>query len=143
GGLVMRRRALLVAAGASPWALPLRAAAPGGVTRRPLVFPADFGAHPDTNLEWWSVTGTLAAGTDNYGFQLTFFRSRTQVPADHPSRFAARQLIFAHAALTDLQQGRLRHDQRLARAGFGIAHAGEGDTDVALRNWYLRREGPP
>jgi predicted secreted hydrolase len=34
-----------------------------------------------------------------------------------PSRFAARQLMFAHAALTDLGARRHRHDQRIARWG--------------------------
>ncbi|MEY8878224.1 MAG: lipocalin family protein, partial [Leptothrix sp. (in: b-proteobacteria)] len=68
------------------------------------------------------------------------------VAADHPSAFAARQLIMAHAALTELPApgdptaaGRLRHDQRIARAGFGLAGAAEGDFDVTLRGWSLRR----
>jgi predicted secreted hydrolase len=108
-----------------------------------LNFPADFGAHPAQRTEWWYLTGELnGAGTRRYGFQVTFFRSRTQVPADHPSRFAARQLVFAHAAVADVQTRSLRHDQRLSRAGFGIARAAEGDTDVQLRDWSLRRSGP-
>ncbi len=117
---------------------------------RPLVFPADHGAHPDTRIEWWYVTGWVStapsaaggdsASADRCGFQVTFFRSRTAVAADQPSRFAARQLLFAHAALTDLAQGRLRHDQRIARSGFGIAEAATGDTAVSLRDWSLVRE---
>ena len=117
---------------------------------RPLEFPADHGAHPDTRIEWWYVTGTVgvdssaaeagSASADRCGFQVTFFRSRTDVAADQPSRFAAKQLLFAHAALTDLKQGRLRHDQRIARSGFGIAEAAVGDTALALRGWGLIRE---
>ena len=128
------------ARGAAPPAL--------GVTRRPLRFPADFGAHPDTRIEWWYTTGWLHAATEpaaappRFGFQLTFFRSRTGVPADHPSRFAASQLMFAHAALSDLTASRLRHDQRVARAGFGIAEAAGDDTRVQLRGWRLERVGP-
>ncbi|WP_428424294.1 lipocalin-like domain-containing protein [Methylibium sp.] len=76
-----------------------------------------------------------------FGFQVTFFRSRTDVAAGHPSRFAAQQLLFAHAALTDPRAGRLRHDQRIARAGFGIAEAALDDTDVRLRGWQLVRSG--
>ena len=57
------------------------------------------------------------------------------------SDFAARQVIFAHAAVTDLQGRKLWHDQRIARAGFGIASASEEDTDVRLRNWTLQRDG--
>ncbi len=121
------------------WAPPAAHAAPVVGPRR-LVFPADFGAHPEARTEWWYVTGTLQAAGEAFGFQVTFFRSLTDVPADHPSRFAARQLVFAHAALTDLSRGRLLHDQRIARAGFGVADAAEGDTRVNLRDWHLRRE---
>jgi predicted secreted hydrolase len=132
----MRRRPLLLALAA----LPLRgmaAAAPGT-----LRFPADFGAHPETQIEWWYITGELAAGSAAYGFQVTFFRSRTEVAAQQQSRFAARQMIFAHAALSDVTRRRQRHDQRIARAGFGVAQASTGDTAVSLRDWQLLREGP-
>ena len=57
------------------------------------------------------------------------------------SAFAAKQLLFAHAAVTDLAGKKLWHDQRLARAGFGVAQASEADTDVRLRDWSLRRDG--
>jgi predicted secreted hydrolase len=117
-----------------------------GVRRRPLVFPADFGSHPDTQTEWWYATGWLATperpSEPTHGFQITFFRSRTEVAADHPSAFAAKQLIFAHVALTDLAERRQRHDQRIARAGFGRAGSAEGDTLVALGDWRLQRTGP-
>jgi predicted secreted hydrolase len=134
----MRRRALLLSA---PALLGLQAAAQPAST--PIALPKDFGAHPQARIEWWYVTGALDLPdiAEPYGFQLTFFRSRTDVAPDHPSAFAATQLIFAHAALTDPVAGRLRHDQRIARAGFGIAQAGENDTDLRLRGWTLEREG--
>jgi len=134
----MQRRGLLLAGLASPLA---RGAPAAGATHAPMVFPADFRAHPDSRSEWWYVTGELAAEGREYGFQLTFFRSRTDVPLDHPSRFAASQLIFAHAAVTDLAGRRLRHDQRAARAGFGIASAQVGETRVHLRDWSFVRDG--
>lgn len=108
-----------------------------------IVLPRDFGAHPESRIEWWYLTGALdVPGSDEpFGFQITFFRTRNDsVAVDHPSAFAARQILFAHAALTDPVAGRLFHDQRIARAGFGIASAGEGDTDVRLRGWTLKRE---
>jgi len=124
-----------------------------GVQPRALIFPRDFGAHPDTRTEWWYVTGWLRSGEapiDNpaqtpptHGFQVTFFRSRTDVPAAQPSAFAARQLVFAHAAVTEVAAKHLRHDQRLARAGFGIAQASTSDTAVVLRDWRFERHGPP
>ena len=104
-----------------------------------LQFPADFGAHPQSRTEWWYVTGSLQADTRLWGFQVTFFRSSTGLQADASSRFAATELVFAHAALTDLAERRLHHDQRIARSGFGIAQAGAGDTDVSLRDWRLKR----
>jgi predicted secreted hydrolase len=141
----MRRRALLI--GALPAGLS-RSIYAEAVRSRPLAFPADFGAHPNNRIEWWYATGALradvgdsSAAEETYGFQVTFFRSRTDVAEAHTSRFAAKQLVFAHAAVTDVAQRRLHHDQRVARAGFGITDAREGDTQVRLRDWHLVREG--
>jgi predicted secreted hydrolase len=133
----VKRRDCLLAACA--WPLWAHAQA---IDHSPLHFPRDFGAHPDNRTEWWYLTGALTAGAERYGFQVTFFRSRTGLAADSASRFAARQLLFAHAALTDLQAGRLLHDQRIARSGFGIASAAEDDTRLRLRDWQFERSGP-
>lgn len=118
------------------------AAVPVVLPGQALQFPRDFGSHPQYRTEWWYVTGALQGvdGRTAYGFQVTFFRSRTGVYPDHPSRFAASQLLFAHAAVTDVTAARLHHDQRLARVGFGIAQAALEDTDVRLRDWYMRRD---
>jgi len=106
-----------------------------------ITLPRDFGSHPGQAIEWWYVTAALdvAGQAEPYGCQITFFRSRTGLAADMSSRFAATQLLFAHAAVTDAQARRLRHDQRIARAGFGIAEASTADTDVKLRDWSLVR----
>ena len=127
-------------------------AAPLGVTRRALRFPADHGAHPDTHIEWWYVTGWLSASAGpadklepEFGFQVTFFRTRTGLAQASTSRFAARQLVFAHVALTDLASGAhaggLLHDQRAAREGFGLVQtpAATGSQVVQLRDWSLQR----
>ena len=136
----MQRRTVLqvAAAAASTLAAPTARAEPAA-----LEFPRDFGAHPPSRIEWWYATGWLApggVGTPRWGFQVTFFRARTGIDAQHPSRFAAHELVFAHAAVTDLEARRLRHDQRIARSGFGVAQALTGDTAVKLRDWTLLRE---
>lgn len=107
---------------------------------RTLRFPRDHGSHPDLRTEWWYLTGQAAAGERRWGFQVTFFRSRVDASRGMTSAFAARELLFAHAAVTDLATGRLHHDQRIARAGFGVAQAGLADTDLRIRDWTLLRQ---
>jgi len=107
----------------------------------PLAFPADHGAHPEHRTEWWYVTGWLRTSDgEDLGFQVTFFRTRPDVDPANPSAFAPRQVLFAHAALSDPRSGRLAHDQRVARAGFGLAQAKVGDADVVLDDWRFWRE---
>jgi predicted secreted hydrolase len=140
---------LIAASSASPDAPDMP---PLGVSHRALRFPADHGAHPDTHIEWWYVTGWLSADAGDawtlapqFGFQVTFFRNRTGLAETSASRFAARQLVFAHVALTDLETGAqgsgLLHDQRAAREGFGIVQtpAASGTQTVQLRDWTLQR----
>lgn len=120
-------------------------AAPAVLVKRPLQFPRDLGSHPDTATEWWYVTGELQAQGRLFGFQLTFFRSRVPSTQAMRSGFAAKQLHFAHAAVTDVTGQRLLHDQRIARssgdAQVDLAQASETDTDVSLRDWSLQRQG--
>jgi predicted secreted hydrolase len=109
---------------------------------KPLVFPADYGSHPDYRTEWWYVTGWLTTRDgESLGFQVTFFRTRPGVAEDNPSAFAARQLLIAHCALSDPKRGRLWQDQRIRRAGFDLAEAKTGDTDVWIDDWKLERAG--
>ena len=105
-----------------------------------LSFPADHGAHPAFRIEWWYVTGWLK-GEDGRerGFQLTFFRTRPGVGEANPSAFAPKQLMFAHAALSDPAVGRLLHGERAARAGLGLAGASTRDMAVRIGDWALAR----
>ena len=113
------------------------------MARQELQFPRDLGAHPEFAIEWWYLTGALSSDASSaqprFGFQLTFFRSRVAATQNMTSAFAAKQLIFAHAAVTDLQGQTMLHDQRIAREGFGIAQTSQIDTDVKLRSWSLQR----
>jgi predicted secreted hydrolase len=105
-----------------------------------LQFPRDFGAHPGHRTEWWYVTGWLDTSDGKpLGFQVTFFRSRTEHDPANPSAFAPKQVIIGHAALSDPALGHLVHDQRSAREGFGLAYAKTGTTDVKLDDWSMRR----
>ena len=130
-------------------------ASESAAARTQLVFPRDAGAHPDFATEWWYVTGYInidSGGSDAvpaFGFQVTFFRSRIAKTQEMQSHLAARQLIFAHAALTDIHGKKLWHDQRIARASgaepgknpIDTASASMQDTSVSLRDWSLQREG--
>jgi len=106
---------------------------------RSLAFPRDFGAHPDYRTEWWYLTGWLDSGTSAMGFQVTFFRSRILHPEDNPSRFAPRQLMFAHAALALPNEGKLRHAEIAGRVGPAGASFDTADTSLQLSGWSLRR----
>ncbi len=105
-----------------------------------LQFPRDHGAHPQFRTEWWYLTGWVKKpdGTE-LGIQITFFRNRPLLAEANPSKFAPRQLLFAHAALADARTGKLLHDQRAARAGFDLAEANEGRTDVWIDDWSLKQ----
>ena len=133
--------------------LPATLAAAASPVNKPrqLLFPRDAGAHPEFKTEWWYLTGqaTVAGQAAAYGFQITFFRSRVDGTQAMQSRLAAKQLLFAHAAITDVQTKRLHHDQRIARwsgaapgqNGTDTASAATQDTGVVLRDWSLLREG--
>ena len=101
-------------------------------------FPRDHGSHPEFRTEWWYLTGWLDGPV---GFQVTFFRARPQEASDNPSSFNPRQVLFAHAAISDPKRGRLLHDQRAARAGFSLAHAELDRTGVWIDDWRMELEG--
>ncbi|HEY4366546.1 MAG TPA: lipocalin-like domain-containing protein [Steroidobacteraceae bacterium] len=120
----------------------------GEVTYPPVVagyrieFPRDEGSHPDFRTEWWYVTGWLEDESGApIGFQQTFFRRRPGIDEANPSRFAAKQLLFAHAAISDPRVGRLLRDERSAREGFGLATAQSGALSVSIDDWHLRASG--
>ncbi len=138
------RRRFLTAAGAL-WPLSVVAADADAYPRvergRALRFPRDHGSHPEYRTEWWYLTGWLEAGGAPIGVQITFFRNRPRIAELSRSRFAPGELLFAHAAIADPASGKLVHDQRAARSGFGLAHAGVASTDVAIDDWSLALRG--
>jgi predicted secreted hydrolase len=147
----LNRRQWLAAALATPWAAGATTEADADgltvLTPQPLVFPRDHGTHPHTRTEWWYLTGCVQdAGQRPFGFQVTFFRSRVDVAQRLSGRLAARHLLFAHAAITDVQGRQLHHEQRIARWNGEPPAVREGgvwadaqDLQVVLRDWSLRR----
>ncbi|MFP4542281.1 MAG: lipocalin-like domain-containing protein [Opitutales bacterium] len=109
-----------------------------------LSFPADHGSHPDYKIEWWYLTGHLAAESGReFGFQATFFRSALRPPeerADGGEAFGDDQLYLAHMAVTDVDGERFHHEERLNRGGWD-ADAAVGELDVRNGNWSLRALG--
>ncbi|MCW5319940.1 carotenoid 1,2-hydratase [Verminephrobacter aporrectodeae subsp. tuberculatae] len=127
---------------AAPLAVPLGLWGLGAAHALPvrtLAFPRDHGSHPELRTEWWYITGHVQAAGQLWGFQVTFFRSRVDAAQSLQSAFAAKQLLFAHAALSDVPGQRLLHAQRIARAGFGVAQANVSDTRIRLHDWTLER----
>ena len=139
------RRRLLAGVALAPAARLARAtfAYPEATPQR-FTFPRDFGAHLPYRTEWWYLTGQLDPALDSreprLGLQLTFFRMHPAIDPGNPSRFAAHQLVLAHAAIADPRRGALLHEERLARTGFGIASVSESDTQVEVDRWRLVRD---
>ena len=71
------------------------------------------------------------------GFQITFFRTRTPIDPANPSRFAAHQLLIAHAALADPARGALLHEHA-SPAPASASWPTTDDTDVRLDGWRFR-----
>ncbi len=107
-------------------------------------FPADLAAHPDYKTEWWYVTGHLdRPGGETLGFQVTFFRVGLLPPGKQTGRTAwdPRDLVMAHAALTDPDSGRHVFSEVIRRTtpflgGFGSP----GDSMLA---WCAAPAGTP
>jgi len=136
----VKRRAFIASA---PALLALQAAAASSSSTTavaPLRFPRDHGAHPDTRIEWWYLTGWLdAPGRPSIGLQLTFFRVRTSI-ARSASRFSPDQLLIGHVAIADPAVGALLHEARVQRAGSARVFASIDDTNVQLDRWSLVRD---
>ena len=112
------------------------------IATRPMSFPQDYGSHPQFRTEWWYVTGWLTTPQGKpLGFQITFFRTRPDIDEDNPSAFTPRQILIAHCALSDPAHGRLWTAERSMRAGFGLAEADTGNTQVWIGRWRLQRDG--
>jgi len=88
-------------------------------------FPADFGPRPAFGSEWWYYTGQLDSEDGRrFGYQFTLFRRATAPtsPAS-ASEWRDNQFYMGHFSISDVAGGRFLHEQRLSRAGAGLAGA--------------------
>lgn len=111
----------------------------------PIVFPDDFGAHPEYQTEWWYYTGNLRTQEGrHFGFQLTFFRRALLPPTlwpARPSRWGTTQAYMAHFALTDTRAGEHVAFERLSRGSAGLAGAQAQPYQVWLEDWSIEQTG--
>ena len=109
-----------------------------------LTFPDDHGSHLPFRTEWWYVTANLdAEGGRRFGVQLVFFRQAlASSAAPRSASLAARDLVFAHAAVTDVDGGVFHHAERMTRAAgeLGFVDGGRGGAPFEVRcvDWSAR-----
>ena len=101
-------------------------------------FPRDYFGHPEFESEWWYYTGNLfTASGRHFGFELTFFRRARVIDVEQPSAWDPDQVYLAHFAITDTESERFIVDERVNRAGPGIAGADAGTRRVWNGNWSV------
>lgn len=111
-------------------------------------FPADHGAHPLYQSEWWYFTGHLRSSSGRrFGYELTFFRVRLQPEDVAPapvasarSRWRGDQIYAAHFAITDEAGRAFVHTERVARQALGLGAAAKGRLSVRADDWSLLGE---
>jgi predicted secreted hydrolase len=98
-------------------------------------FPRDYFNHDDYQTEWWYYTGNVkSADGHRFGFELTFFRQGvSRAPASSP--WSVRDLWMAHMALSDLTGHHFYNEERLNRAGPGVAGVDARTGLVWNGNW--------
>ena len=102
----------------------------------PFQFPRDHFGHPEFESEWWYYTGNLlTASRRHFGFELTFFRRGRPIDVEQPSAWDPDQVYLAHFAITDTGGERHFVDERLNRAGPGVAGADAEARRVWNGNW--------
>jgi len=109
------------------------------------VFPRDHGAHPQYRTEWWYYTGNLTDAAGNqYGYQLTFFRSAlTPDLPERTSSLATNQIYMAHFAVTNGAANDHQSFERFSRGAGGLAGAtGDPAYAVWLEDWSVRTLEP-
>lgn len=108
-------------------------------------FPRDHGPHPNFQTEWWYYTGNVVdvETGERFGYQFTIFRRALSPDAPDPmsSEWRSNQIYMAHFTVTDVARTSFYHEERLSRAGAGLAGAeGAPRYNIWLENWEIRAE---
>ncbi len=152
-GLGMRRSALIVLGllfilaltNTGTSAEEFKRALPG----RTFSFPQDHFSHPEFKTEWWYYSGHLRSQDKrSFGYQLTFFRTGlNRDTKQQKSKWAIRDLYFAHLAITDESRGKFEYLEKISRGSLGEAgaspyKAGERAFRIWIEDWFVEGKGP-
>ncbi|MBW4530784.1 MAG: hypothetical protein KME02_08875 [Aphanothece saxicola GSE-SYN-MK-01-06B] len=119
------------------------------LTPRHWRFPADFGAHPDHQTEWWYYTGNLETEAGRaFGYQFTIFRQAlvpeappAQASGGRGSAWRTPQVYSAHFTVSDIATETFLQEERFARGALGLAGAEADPYAVWLNDWRISAEG--
>ena len=104
-------------------------------------FPADYGAHPEYQTEWWYYTGNLETTEGRrFGYQLTFFRRGLNPPQDWEKRdsvWGGNQVYMGHFALSDIVAETHYDFERFSRGAASLSGTLSEPFEVWLENWEV------
>ncbi|HTV54623.1 MAG TPA: lipocalin-like domain-containing protein [Terriglobia bacterium] len=104
-------------------------------------FPRDYFNHPDYQTEWWYYSGNLTTRQGRaFGFELALFRLGV-APGPRKRVWQVNDVYMAHVALSDLSGGHFLYDERVNRAGPGIAGVSQRQGRVWNGNWQIQWRG--
>ena len=106
-------------------------------------FPRDHFEHEDYRTEWWYYTGNLQdTHGKRFGFELVFFRQGARRDgAKNESAWRVDDVYLAHAAVTRIDRNEFHYEERLNRAGPGIAGASFEQRRIWNGNWQTKWTG--
>jgi predicted secreted hydrolase len=112
----------------------------------PVNLPRDLYAHRGAQTEWWYYTGHAeTASGDRFGFELVFFKRRTDLDKFSlvPLRLLGNPIYFAHFAVTDYRGKNFRYAHRKSSNGWFDypASASERHFHLRLGDWSVREAG--
>lgn len=124
---------LAVSACSGPKLVPLNLEYPTA----PVEIPRDLSAHEWAQSEWWYYTGHLKSQDGlSYGFELAFFRRRTDMDKFKglPLKLFGRTAHMAHFSVVDENSGKYLHKGISAFRG-RRAHFSTEKYDLTMGNW--------